>query len=111
MYIPKNNEKIWFFFTKRYFFSLKILFLLSFLLLYGCKDKPKTISIGEQIRQARLKQNLSQSELAKAVGLDAANLSLIEDGLATPIRPKIEAIQNFLQTNFVWDSTATQREG
>jgi DNA-binding XRE family transcriptional regulator len=105
------TKKYVFFFAKRYFFSLKILFLLSFLLLSACSDKPKTISIGEQIRQARLKQNISQSQLATAVGLDAANLSLIEDGLATPIRPKIEAIQVYLQTQFTLDSTATQREG
>ncbi|MCP4442129.1 MAG: helix-turn-helix transcriptional regulator [Aureispira sp.] len=58
-------------------------------------------SIGEQIRESRIDQNISQEELAEAVGLTQNSLSLIEDGLATPIHDKILDIQYYLETEFV----------
>lgn len=58
-------------------------------------------SIGEQIREHRIEQGISQQELAEAVGLSQSALSLIEDGLATPIHDKILDIQFYLETEFI----------
>lgn len=59
--------------------------------------------IGIQIRQERLAHGLSQQQLADAVGMTQTSLSLIEDGLATPIHTKIIAIQDYLSMTFELD--------
>ena len=56
--------------------------------------------IGQQIRAERLAQGISQQELADEVGMTQSSLSLIEDGLATPIHTKIIAIQKHLDLTF-----------
>ncbi len=60
-------------------------------------------SIGEQIRAERIKKGLSQQQLAEAVSISQNALSLIEDGLATPIYHKITAIQEYLQVELVFN--------
>ncbi|WMX13030.1 helix-turn-helix transcriptional regulator [Aureispira sp. CCB-E] len=57
-------------------------------------------SIGAQIREERLQKGISQQDLADAVGVTQNGLSLIEDGLATPIHTKLIAIQNYLDVKF-----------
>lgn len=56
--------------------------------------------IGTQIREERLNKGLSQQDLADAVGITQNGLSLIEDGLATPIHTKLIAIQDYLGVRF-----------
>ena len=57
-------------------------------------------SIGEQIRTARINKGISQAELAAEVKLSQNSLSLIEDGMATPIHDKILAIEAYLDADF-----------
>jgi len=75
--------------------------------LFGCADSPPKLdqevyqSIGNQIRIERIEQKITQQALADSVGISQRSLSLIEDGLATPIHTKIIAIQDFLDVTFV----------
>jgi ribosome-binding protein aMBF1 (putative translation factor) len=57
-------------------------------------------TIGAQIREERLQQGVSQQDLADAVGVTQNGLSLIEDGMATPIHTKLIAIQKHLNVKF-----------
>lgn len=65
-------------------------------------QKEHSMAIGLQIRKARLERGLSQEDLAKAVGLSQNALSLIEDGMATPMLEKVEAIEQYLGVTFTW---------
>ena len=85
------------------------IFLLVFVanLFMGCGSTEKKDvntdsykTIGAQIRAARLQQGVSQQDLADEVGVTQNGLSLIEDGLATPIHTKLIAIQNYLEVEF-----------
>ena len=79
----------------------------------GNKDKSNSEyykSIGLQIREERLARGISQQELANAVGISQNGLSLIEDGLATPIHTKIIAIQNYFGVEFEVDQDHTHIE-
>lgn len=87
---------------------LWVFFSILFLFLASCKSsKPSKTEletyrmIGEKIRTERIKRGMTQAELSKAVGLSQNSLSLIEDGLATPIEHKIEAIENYLQLDLI----------
>jgi len=57
-------------------------------------------TIGAQIREERLQKGISQQDLADAIGVTQNGLSLIEDGLATPIHTKLISIQNYLDVKF-----------
>lgn len=87
-----KREKI----DKKCFRLAIFLHFLFGLLLVGCKGEAHKPHVGEQIRAARLKQNISQIELAEAVGMNLVSLSLVEDGFATPIEAKLEAIEKRL---------------
>lgn len=83
-------------------------FFVYLLLLGSCKSsKPSKTEletyrmIGEKIRTERIKRGMTQAELSEAVDLSQNSLSLIEDGLATPIEHKIEAIENYLQLDLL----------
>ena len=67
-------------------------------------------TIGSQIREQRLSKGLSQQELADAVGITQNGLSLIEDGLATPIHTKLIAIQDYLGVTFIIDGKYSKIE-
>ncbi|CAA6829116.1 MAG: Unknown protein [uncultured Aureispira sp.] len=67
-------------------------------------------TIGAQIREARLEQGVSQQDLADEVGVTQNGLSLIEDGLATPIHTKLIAIQNYLDVEFKFNGEHTSLE-
>lgn len=67
-------------------------------------------TIGAQIREERLKQGVSQQDLADEVGVTQNGLSLIEDGLATPIHTKLIAIQNYLNVKFKFNGKYTTIE-
>ncbi|MCH2046565.1 MAG: helix-turn-helix domain-containing protein [Saprospiraceae bacterium] len=56
--------------------------------------------IGEQIRAARIEKGISQEELANAIEMTQSSLSLIEDGLATPVQEKLVAIETYLGVRF-----------
>ena len=58
------------------------------------------VSVGEQIREHRISIGLSQQELADSVNITQNSLSLIEDGLATPIHTKLILIQDFFDVKF-----------
>ena len=60
-------------------------------------------SVGMQIRQERLDRGMSQQALADSVSISQNTLSLIEDGLATPIHTKLIEIQNYLGVKFEID--------
>jgi ribosome-binding protein aMBF1 (putative translation factor) len=81
----------------------------SFLLISCSNSKLTTMSykipsLGEQIRQYRLYKGISQEDLAKAIQISQNSLSLIEDGLATPLHNKITAIEAFLEVELVRDA-------
>lgn len=88
---------------------VKSIFLLSFLLLffYSCQHNRSELptafykSIGNQIRVIRIEKGMTQQALADSIGITQNALSLIEDGLATPIHTKLIDIENFLNTTFV----------
>jgi len=87
--------------------ALKIsVYSLILCLLVACQSATSTSSsemyrhIGQQIRTERLAQGISQQQLADEVGMTQSSLSLIEDGLATPIHTKILAIQEHLKLTF-----------
>ena len=84
-------------------------FFLSLLGLWACQaagpspeEQAKLVRLGEQIRQARLASGLSQRDLAEAAELNQDNLSLIEDGLASPTPAKIIRLQEILGVELVW---------
>lgn len=84
--------------------SCKIILLTCLVfLLICCQGKTISVedaeiykSIGGQIRTERLKQGISQQQLADEVGITQSSLSLIEDGLATPIHNKLLDIEAYL---------------
>lgn len=84
--------------------SYKIILLTCLGVLLTCCQGQTTVpekaeiykSIGGQIRTERLKQGISQQQLADQVGITQGSLSLIEDGLATPIHNKLLDIEAFL---------------
>lgn len=89
-----------------------VFFVLLLMGLYSCNTSKKSDnidvltkeqyrSIGEQIRKERLRKGMSQQQLAEAVSLSQSALSLIEDGLATPIQHKIIAIEEYLGIELV----------
>lgn len=85
------------------FYKIILLTCLAFLLTC-CQGKTGSVdqselykSIGAQIRIERLHQGISQQQLADEVGLTQSSLSLIEDGLATPIHNKLLDIERYLR--------------
>jgi transcriptional regulator with XRE-family HTH domain len=83
--------------------SCKIVLLTCLAFLLSCGSSEKNVnereiykSIGGQIRTERLKQGISQQQLADEVGLTQSSLSLIEDGLAAPIHNKLLDIEAYL---------------
>ena len=80
-----------------------VLFLLT--VLFSCQSN-KSVSnlsyqqpnnnMGEVIRKQRIVKGITQEELAKAINISQNSLSLIEDGLATPIHYKIKKIEALL---------------
>jgi len=87
-----------------------LLFCLG-LLLSGCESKQNVANlannpIGEQIRKARLSQQISQQQLADSLRMSAVSLSLIEDGFASPLPYKLKQMERMLNTRFDWDSSA-----
>lgn len=83
-----------------------LVYMLMLCLLVACQSMGSTSSsemyrhIGQQIRAERLAQGISQQQLADEVNMTQSSLSLIEDGLATPIHTKIIAIQKYLNLTF-----------
>lgn len=67
-------------------------------------------SIGAQIREERLQKGISQQDLADVVGVTQNGMSLIEDGLATPIHTKLIAIQDYLEVEFKFNGKHTTIE-
>ena len=67
-------------------------------------------SIGSQIREQRLVRGMTQLDLADSVGITQNGLSLIEDGLATPIHTKLILIQNFFDVAFKINGKYTKIE-
>ena len=103
-----------------------IVWSLMLCLLVACQSPTASNSkdmyqdIGQQIRTQRLAKGLSQQQLADEVGMTQNSLSLIEDGLATPIHTKIIAIQQHLDFTFQFNGPyktieeyleAAQKEG
>lgn len=91
------------------------IFLLSFFLM-ACggsatiDDRSFYKNIGSQIRKERLLKGLSQQALADSVSITQNSLSLIEDGLATPIHTKLINIQTVLNVKFEIDGKHTTIE-
>lgn len=84
-----------------------LLLMFSLLVLFACStpkekklDRAFYKTVGFQIREQRLLKDLTQQEFADEVGLTQNGLSLIEDGLATPIHSKLISIQDYLGVVF-----------
>lgn len=67
---------------------------LALIALHSCKQSPT--AVGERIRAARLERQMSQSQLATAVGMSQDALSLVEDGLASPVPEKLGELEKVL---------------
>jgi DNA-binding XRE family transcriptional regulator len=92
----------------KFHIDLWAFFLILFFFLASCttsKPSPKEQeiyqAIGEKIRTERIKRGMTQAELSAAVGMSQNSLSLIEDGLATPIEHKIEAIEDYMGIDLI----------
>ena len=61
------------------------------------KSQDKTKTIGEQIREARESQDVTQVALAHAVGVSQPSISAIESGESYPAFSTLDAICRFLE--------------
>lgn len=66
-----------------------------------CGNYHKFPDLGVQIKKQRIKKGYSIKDLAKAVKISEQTLRLIEKGQATPIYPKLIALQEFLGAELV----------
>ncbi len=96
-----------------------ILTIVFFLLLVSFLDYPTSLEkldearrneaafiapIGHQIRQARLRRQISQPELARMAGLKPSQIEEIEKGNVMPTRDVLMTIQQALGTEMLMDS-------
>ena len=56
------------------------------------------VAVGYNIKQLRIEKNLTQEELAKLIGMDQADLSKLEKGLANPSVKTLNRIAEGLQS-------------
>ncbi|MGB1217903.1 MAG: helix-turn-helix domain-containing protein, partial [Saprospiraceae bacterium] len=61
----------------------------------------KTISLGEQIKNARIKRNCSQEKLAELTELAVDDIKNIETNFAVPTMDILLNIQEYLGTEFI----------
>ena len=83
----------------------KCLVVLWSCLFLSCENKVAdsidlSAHIGPQIRAIRLERGMTQEALASVIGIDQNALSLIEDGMATPIHSKLIDIETYFDTIF-----------
>lgn len=53
--------------------------------------------IGERVREARMKENLSQDELAEQLGIRQAMISQVENGIKIPNTQLMNALADILR--------------
>lgn len=83
----------------------KYLAVLGFFFILGCENKSNrsaqlSADVGPQIRAIRLAYGMTQKALADSIGIGQNALSLIEDGMATPIHLKLIEIETYFDTTF-----------
>ncbi|MGK0391310.1 MAG: ribosome-binding protein aMBF1 (putative translation factor) [Maribacter sp.] len=64
----------------------------------------KPDNVGFQIKKARMSMEISQQDLAQAIGLSKENLATIEKGMAVPTRDIIVDIEETLGIEIVLDN-------
>ena len=60
---------------------------------YGQSDKSVLRDLGQRLRQARLRRNLSQQELARRAGLNRTTISEYERGSSTSTLTLVQALR------------------
>jgi transcriptional regulator with XRE-family HTH domain len=76
---------------------------------YAMSDKSLTQTIGTFIKQHRLQQNRSQTDVAEAANISRSTLSLLERGETVTIATFIQVLR-VLQLLFVMDSFQVQKK-
>ena len=61
--------------------------------IYGQSDKAVLRDLGQRLRQARLRRNLSQQELADRAGLNRATISEYERGASTSTLTLVQVLR------------------
>jgi len=88
--------------------------------LYGQSDKALLRDLGQRLRQARLRRNLSQQELAEKAGLNRTTISEYERGASTSTLTlvqvlraleRLEELENFLPDPGPSPLELAQRQG
>lgn len=86
-------------------------FSIALILAIGLSSCGKTDSlptkpddVGFQIKKARMSMDISQQDLAQAVGLSQENLATIEKGVAVPTRDIIVEIEETLGIEIILDN-------
>jgi transcriptional regulator with XRE-family HTH domain len=60
---------------------------------------PVTVRFGRRVRRLRLNSGLTQEQLAKAAGLDAKHIGVIERGVKSSSFPAVARLANALQVD------------
>ena len=66
-------------------------------------DDVDIVAFGYKVKYRRFELELSQSELAKRIGIDQSDLSKIEKGLANPTYKMMKRISKALETKLIID--------
>ena len=69
----------------------------------NCVKRTNFISVGEQIKEARLEKKMSLEELAKRSTLTITQLTNVEAGKAEPVKKITIEIEKILEASFVYN--------
>ncbi len=68
----------------------------------NCTKGSNFVTVGEQIKEARLEKNMSMEELAKRSDLSIKQLKNVEAGRAEPIKEIVVNIERILEASFIY---------
>ena len=68
----------------------------------NCSNCTNFVTVGEQIKEARLEKKMSMEKLAKQSGLTIKQLKDVEAGKAEPIKKIVVKIEKILEATFVY---------
>ena len=69
----------------------------------NCVTRTNFITIGEQIKEARIEKKMSINELAKRSELSIKQLKNVEAGKAEPVKDVTIKIEKILEASFVYE--------
>ena len=68
----------------------------------NCINSTNFVTVGEQIKEARLEKKMSMEELAKRSDLSVKQLKNVEAGKAEPIKEIVVNIEKILEASFIY---------